>query len=59
MTDALLAAMLQARAACVEAALQTRTPGSQPADILLRAEDYWRWVAEPLTAADNRRKPAR
>ncbi len=46
--------VLAARALCVNAALQQRTMGEQPADTLARAETFWAWVSQ---AGDNRKAP--
>ena len=48
--EALYAAMLQARALCIQAALVTRREMSAPQDIIERAETYWGWVSQPVPA---------
>lgn len=48
--DALLAAMLQARAMCVQAALTTRREACTTEEITARADAYWQWVSQPLAA---------
>ncbi len=48
--DALLAATLQARAICIQAALVTRREVCTPEEIAARAEAYWQWVSQPLAA---------
>lgn len=54
------AGTLQARAACLHAALMTRTVGDGPADVIARAETYWAWVQQPPPdAADKGPKAPR
>lgn len=53
-------ATLQARAACLHAALVTRTAGDGPDQVIARAETYWAWVREAAPEpADKRRTPPR
>jgi hypothetical protein len=54
MTDA---ALCQARAACIHAALVTRREGDTPETVIARAEVYWAWVSPPVAAADNPATP--
>lgn len=51
MTPTEAAAMLQARALCIQAALMQRREAETPEQIIARAEVIWGWVSKPL--ADN------
>lgn len=50
-----LAAILSARAVCIEAALQQRTMSTTPEETIAKAEAFWGWVSQPL--ADNQAQP--
>ncbi len=53
------AAAMQARAACLHAALLTRRAGDGAEQVIAKAEEYWAWVSQPTpgTTADKPKRP--
>lgn len=55
--DVLIAAAVQARAICIQAALVTRRENSTPETVTATADKYWHWVSQPIALRETSNGP--